>query len=719
MKTPFPPVCILILTLSLALNGKTEVLLNEIMASNNSTIADEDGDYKDWIELTNAGDQDADLGECGLSDDPSKPFKWIFPNGTTIEAGESLLVWASGKNRTDSAAALHSNFSISSSGESILLTAPDDTLMDVIAPVVLRSDISYGRRPEQLQQFAFFDEATPREPNFSVAYEGILTAPKFSTEGGFYTAPVKVRISAPDGATIYYSLDGSDPRPDRVEGELYNYKYTYPRYPGDPFGELLQRKMKSHVYTAPLPINNRTTEPNQLALINTWCEPTPRLPAGNLVKATVLRARAFLDGYLPSEAISHTYFVDPDIASRYSLPVISITTDEANLFDYDKGIYVPGRIADNWRTLYPDSQAKRYQIPGNHSQRGENWERPIHLEMFRPDGTRAFAQNLGARIHGSASRDIYFKSLRLYSRTEYDTRKEIKHPIFDGLEKQGAPGVTADKFSTFLLRNSGNDARGLVFRDALIQELIRHLPLETQAYQPSLHYINGESWGIINIRERIDEHYVSMHFEIDPDEVVILSTIGAVESGFPTDASHYSNMRIFASSNDLSSETAYEQMKQWMDVDNFALYYAFQIYIDNGDWPANNLKMWRRRLAEFAPEATPGHDGRWRWLVYDTDFGFNNASSNTLNRVSTPAGGVVKHSISKTIGEFRISESIRQSFGAPPEYRIFARKSERHDGSISRKARFCERRALSSLGSKRAIIQYFAGAGSAVQGFRP
>jgi hypothetical protein len=75
------------------------VRINEMMASNGRTLADLDGDFEDWIELFNYGEEPVDLAGWGLSDKPDQPFLWTFPEGTVIAPGEYLLVWASGKDR--------------------------------------------------------------------------------------------------------------------------------------------------------------------------------------------------------------------------------------------------------------------------------------------------------------------------------------------------------------------------------------------------------------------------------------------------------------------------------------------------------------------------------------------------------------------------------------------------------------------------------------------
>ncbi|MCH8487714.1 MAG: lamin tail domain-containing protein, partial [Candidatus Cyclonatronum sp.] len=106
-----------------------QVYINEFQASNQSTIADEDGDFEDWIELFNAGTEAVNLSGFGLTDDPSRPYRWIFPP-VSIAPGGFLLVWASGKDRRLAFGELHTNFSIAAAGEPLQLTAPDGSVAD-------------------------------------------------------------------------------------------------------------------------------------------------------------------------------------------------------------------------------------------------------------------------------------------------------------------------------------------------------------------------------------------------------------------------------------------------------------------------------------------------------------------------------------------------------------------------------------------------------------
>ncbi len=140
-----------------------DVCINEIMSSNDSTAVDEDGNNEDWIEILNKGTESADLSGWGLSDDEEEPFKWVFPEGTSINSGEYLLVWASGKDRYRKP--FHTNFSIKKGGEPILLSASDETLVDMTDAVEIPQDISYGRTKADPDKWAFFSSPTPGQEN--------------------------------------------------------------------------------------------------------------------------------------------------------------------------------------------------------------------------------------------------------------------------------------------------------------------------------------------------------------------------------------------------------------------------------------------------------------------------------------------------------------------------------------------------------------------------
>ncbi|UCH88728.1 MAG: CotH kinase family protein, partial [Thermoplasmata archaeon] len=299
----------------------------------------------------------------------------------------------------------------------------------------------------------------------------------------------------------------------------------------------------------------------------------------NISKTTVVKARPFDEGFLPGRIMTHTYFIN-EISV---LTVISLSTPPANLWDPEIGIYTKG----------------------NYTNYNQDWERPLHVELYEPNGNLGFSVDAGMAIVGQATRTLPQKSLAIFARGKYGY-SEMNHQIF--------PDLPITEFKSLTLRNSGNDYKSTLFRDAMMQSLVKNTEIDTQGYRPAIVYINGAYWGIHNIREKQNEDYLASHHGIDPDNVDLLEADWqnkgyAVIEG---DAEHYNAMINFMENHDISDSANYEYVKTQMDMNSFIDYFVAQTYFGNFDLPGNNLKFWRPK--------TPG--GKWRWLLFDTDLGF-------------------------------------------------------------------------------------------------
>lgn len=598
------------------------LVINEFVASNHGGLMDAHGDTPDWIELHNPGEETIELAGWGLSDDEGNPRRWVFEQGT-VEPGGFFVVFASGKDR-QAAFHPHTNFAISSAGEPLLLTDPGGDVVDFVPETPLPVNISFGRKPDGSESWRYFAEPTPGTENTSTGYLEVLHPPTFSHEAGFHTEPFALTLETDhEAASIIYTLDGSEPNPDAIGGSVYTYKENYPEEPGAPFGERLKRSYESHAYDGtPVPVTDRSGEPDRLTDVNTtWRQDTSRFaPEGPVFKGTVVRARAIREGAIPSRVVTRSYFVTPEGRDRYSLPVFSLSVQEDGLFDYDVGIHVAGRVFDIWRQRNPESTPQA-GTNANYRNRGFGWERPGHVEFFLDQPHPTFKQGIGVRVHGGWTRHYPLKSLRLYARNSYDDTNAFEHPFFADL-LDSADGRPVTEFRRLILRNAGNDYPGAMLRDAFLQALVRPLGLDDQRYLPSAVFLNGEFWGLMNLRERIDHHYLARRHKLDAEDVALLNNYGDVRAGEARHRTEFIELRDYIREHDMTETEHYEYVADRMDIENFIRYNAFQIYIRNVDWPGNNRDYWRKIEPDRSDGAPATHDGRWRWIVVDLDAGF-------------------------------------------------------------------------------------------------
>ena len=590
------------------------LVINEILTSNNAANTDEDGSYEDWLEIFNGTTETISLEGFGLTDNPALPFKWIFP-AVAIIPGQHLLVWCSDKNRIDPTLPLHTNFKLSADGETIRLTSASGTMVDEIPPIVFPQNYSYGRSISGGPDFIVFSQPTPGFPNSEGSSTQQLTQPIFSADSGFFDAPFVLNLSHPDNeATILYTLDGSEPNPANIGGKTYPYKNQYPEFAGNPFGEFQTGSFTTYAYESPLEISDRSSLPNDVSTISTTFNFYPYyIPAQPIPKSTVVRARAYKSGYLPSTTATQNYL----LSATTSLPIVALNIDEDLLFDYEKGIHVAGKDFDDWRTDNPDGNS--FFSNNNYNRSGDAWEVKAHFSLFN-NGQQQLSQDVGVRMHGGFTRFFPNKSFRIYARSELGS-ETLGYPFF------GDPNQT--NYKTLILRNGGNDTQSAFLRDAFIQRVVQHMNLATQAYQPAVVYLNGEYWGMFDMRERYDKHYFKRVFGIETNALDFLEYNGyLVQEG---DYEHYSQMLGYLETNSLADSSTYDYIQTQMDTENFTDFFIANIFACNTDWPHNNIEFWRKKTSSYEPNAPYGQDGRWRWVLKDTDFGFGYGGFNPFN----------------------------------------------------------------------------------------
>lgn len=449
-----------------------------------------------------------------------------------------------------------------------------------------------------------------------------LQPPSFSHESGFYDEEFQLNLTHEDpNVQIIYTLDGSEPDVNNLNGRTYQYKKRYPQFSGEQPYEFYENIVKSNSYANPILVYNRTFEENRIANISTSYHSPQYFPSEPVEKSFIVRAKAFVDNE-SSETITNVYYFNDQ---QFTLPIVNITTDDENLFGYEKGLFVAGKLFDEWRVQNPTKNATTLTT-ANYWASGSESEIRINFTFFENNELKV-NQDAGLRNNGNGTRYYSNRPFRLYAKNAYG-KNNFNHSFFQNYDY--------DKFKRLILRNSGQDTENTLFRDAVIHKINEHLNFDTQNYQPITTFVNGEYYGIYNLRERYDEKYFERMYDVDEDDLDFLENDGVVDAG---DAIFYNEMMAFVTSNDLSDATNYEQALTYFDLENFTDYYIAEMYAANIDWPQNNYNYFRKRTA-YNPEAAYGHDGRFRFLFKDLDLAFLPYSSSF---------NAIEHAISNAI----------------------------------------------------------------------
>ncbi len=613
------------------------------MGSNQSVIADQDGDFNDWIELHNYSNAPVNLSGYGLSDAVNEPFKWVFPN-VTMAPNSFLLVWASGKNLLNPVNDLHTNFSISSGGEEIILTAPNSTTIDIVLAYPFQMDVSIGRQPDGTGPWVYFYDPTPNSANLGLGLDALIAAPIFSHNSGLYTSNFELTLSHPNpNALIVYTTDGSEPDLNNLNGTNFNYKNVYPLQVGSQFGPILSASFVSYEYNQAINVIDRSPLPDQLTTKNTSQSPI-YIPPTPVRKGSVVKAKAFVNG-IGSPTVAQTFFVWPQ-GNPYGLPIVSIIIPETSLFDYEQGIYTAGIDFDTWRLNNPDNP--QYWRPewNNYWRSGMEWEYSMHLEIFEPqDFTTLVSQKAGLRIHGNNSRSNPIKNLRLYARGMYDNQSEFDFPIFNQAIPN-APATNNTISKRILLRPDGSG--GPVFYDVAFNTLMQPVYEGVTRIEHAVHFINGEFWGLTAFRDRFDAHHYSNNFGLSNDNIVQIDCKGAncgLDEGTNADYSEFIVFRDFINNNDMSDQNLFNQVEQQLDLRSFIDHMVLQIFSADNSYerffwkakvPENNNfgdGKWRVATQDFEAALSPGTN----WLAHWSDVGIDPNSQMFAHLLANPS----------------------------------------------------------------------------------
>ncbi|MEI6343038.1 MAG: lamin tail domain-containing protein [Verrucomicrobiota bacterium] len=573
-----------------------QVVLTEFLASNGKGLVDADGDRPDWVELWNGGTAPVNLQGWSLTDDAGAPRKWVFPT-VTLPPGAYLVVFASGKNRTNNAAPLHTSFSLSADGEYLALFPPEGPAATEFAPSYpsQRADISYGTRAGQAY---YFNPPTPGAANAGGVGDFVADT-KFSVDRGVFDQPFDLAITcATAGATIRYTTSGAPPT--AITGTVY----------GGPVRVSRTTVMRAAAFKAGLQPSDVDTQ--------------TYLFLGDVIRQSPTGAVPWPEWPTPgSQSQTYNYGMDPRIVDSptyaaqivpalKALPSFSLVTTLSNLFDGATGIF------------------------SNPGQDGRDWERAASLELIFPDGRTGFQADCGVRIRGGFSRSTGNPkhAFRFFFREAYGVDK-LRFPLHaGGVEEFDALDLrTFQNYSWSF--DPGDGSNGVFIRDVFSRDT--QLAMGQQGERGNYYhlYINGVYWGIFNSCERPEANFGSAYFGGRPEDYDVIKVeagpyaINATDGTLDAWTRLYNQCKAITASNaettfwrvqgrnpDGTPNAAYENL---LEIDNLIDYMLVIVFGGNLDAPISNFLGNTRPNNWYGLRNRTGAHGGFRFISHDAE----------------------------------------------------------------------------------------------------
>jgi len=643
------------------------ILISEVQKKNRVSVIDSDGDRSEWAELANFSGKNQLLHGYFLSDDPLDPYKWALPD-IELPAGGYLLVFLSGKNRTDPGGELHASFRLSDEENELLLTCVDGMYQQVMPLDNLDGyNISIGL--DQEGEIRYFSQPTPGYQN-GRGFEIADLVGYFRTDG-LYISEVSAagapRSRANDWIELY---NGSGATIDLMGWHLSDdpaepQKWRFPAM-SIGAGEYLVVEATSHVArqtekTATFGISGRgetivLSDPDG-ALVDAFETGAlePGVTAGR-IEGDASIARVFFQkatrgkknaaeaytgyGTMPLISVNSLYHteafhveircadkgaviryttdgsVPTETSQRYTEPIAISKSTVLRAASFTDG-KMPSQVATaDYLFVEPHTvpvvcidwdPADMQRVIRTTTSKGKT-EHPATMSYYEADGKLGLRFPCGIKPKGAGTLVYAQKSLSINLRASYG-QNEISYPFF--------PNYEFTTFSALMLRNGGQDMPIARIRDAFCQNLAQAegLYLENTPTRPVAVYLNGAYWGLYDLSEDQNSEYLQTHYGVDGDTVDIIRRNAGALSGSNRE---FLRLREYALNTTLSNDDTFAQFAERIDVQYFTDYFIASTYMCNTDM--FNQKYWRSQ----------DYSLKWRPVFFDLDFGFRNYKHSIL-----------------------------------------------------------------------------------------
>ncbi len=626
--------------------GKDDSLeITEVLPNNKGHFKDQYGNYSGYIEIKNKTSKTISLSKYGLGGDLSTPFEWQFPK-SNIGPHETIVIYTSGKNVAEKE--IHTNFKLESKNGVALLTK-SGKIVDKLEYSNLENGIAMVKENT-------WTKTGRISPGYSNTKDGIESFSKkkltnqetliinevmnnntsyLPQNGGEYYDWIELKNNSKKEIKLSdYYLTTNDSRltewklPDVTlkSGELYvvmassdvnlsNDSYHHTNFKLSDIESLYITDGKNIVdsmFISEVPLSYSMGRGSSYGFFY-FKNPTPAkengegtlqvsnapevsqtggiykdqirlemkangtiyytldgsVPSTNSSKYTdpiflsetaVVRSMNVEDGKIESPVVTHSYIIN----ENHTLPVMSVSMNPSDF----------SRVqSNNWSELEVASYAELYE-----------------------DG-KSFSIPCGFQLFGGSTRGMAKKSFSLKFKKQYGV-SSLHYKVFDNRD--------FSVFNTLVLRSGSQDSENAFFRDILATSLAEKSEAEVQSYKSIVLYINGKYWGVYNIREKVDDEFLSNHYNVDGKKGNITRTDYTVSLGTGKD---YQDIVKYVSTHDMTKKSNYEYVKGKVNINSLIDFWVGEIYTTNYD--IINSRAFSH------PDID---DGKLHFIYYDLDY---------------------------------------------------------------------------------------------------
>ena len=665
-------------TTELEESEEKNLVITEILPNNKGYFKDSYGNYSGYIELTNISDSNLSLKGYNLSNDAGLPYRYALPD-IVLGKNESIVIYTS--NRNVNTEEYHANFKLNNT-DGIVLVTKNNLVEDKVEYKALTNGMAYIKGTNN------YYESNMISPGFLNSSDGIknfqnknynrnkgliinevmnLNYSYLVQNGDNYYDWIELYNNSNETIKLkdyYLTTTTNNPRmynlPDvelksgsyyilmaSGDSNLSNNSYKHTNFKlSDNEGVFLykDKTVVDSLFVADVPVGYSYGRGNSSGLYY-FNNPSPgKSNASGTMQISYAPLFSKEAGVYNNEedfsveiscsgiAYYTTNGTDPSTRSNVYREPISITsTTVVKAMCYESGkkdseIVTKTYVVNENHTLPVMSVSLN---PSDFSSISKNawtvdYEKKGYVEYFEEDGN--FSIPMGFKLFGGSTRGHAKKSFSVNFRKEYG-EGSLAYQVFDNRDNS--------VYDSLVLRTGSQDEENAIIRDILGTSLVDgKINVDVQAYKSIILYINGNYWGIYYLREKVNEDFISSHYNVDGDKADILRIDGDVTNG---SSSEYKKLINYVSSHDLANNEYYEYVASKVDIDSIIDYWVAETYVTNND------------IVNCRYFSHPDVDnGKWKFIFYDLDFAFYNYFLNYYN-FSTSSSGMTPKGYSTTL----------------------------------------------------------------------